>query len=137
MMGIRKFIKYYLSGFACFGLDFAVTWACFSVMGIDPYIAHGIGWSVATGCSFQSNRMWVFVDRGNGLRKFAAFITLALFAVVISTVLLHVLHRMAGLEFYLSKFAAMGVVSVMNYVLVSRFIFNSLGGRVDGAEDNR
>ncbi|MEC3882097.1 GtrA family protein [Parapedobacter sp. 10938] len=124
MIGIQKIIKYYLSGLACFSLDFAVTWMCYSILLVNPYIAHGIGWLLSTGCSFQLNRMWVFGDRDDARGKFTIFIALALLAVVISTVLLHVLHRIAGLDFYLAKFIAMGMVSVMNYVLVSRFIFD-------------
>jgi len=50
--------------------------------------------------------------------------------------LLHVLHNIVDLDFYLSKFAAMGTVSIVNYIVVSRFIFDTERGRVGQRRDN-
>ena len=122
---VVRIIKYYLSGLICFATDFLVTGIGISVLGLPPYLSHGIGWLVATGCNFQLNRMWVFGDQRNGRRKFTAFVALALFALVCSTSLLYLLNEIAGLNFYFAKLCAMLTVSVVNYMVVSRFIFTN------------
>ncbi|MEC3881959.1 GtrA family protein [Parapedobacter sp. 10938] len=118
-----QIIKYYLSGLICFATDFLVTGLGISMLGLPPYVSHGIGWLVATGCNFQLNRMWVFGDQGRVRWKFMAFVALALFSLVCSTALLYLLNQIVGLPFYFAKLCAMLTVSLMNYLVVSRFIF--------------
>ncbi|MFB2120741.1 GtrA family protein [Parapedobacter sp. 2B3] len=118
-----QIIKYYLSGLTCFGIDFLVTGLAISTLGLHPYVSHGTGWLVATTCNFQLNRMWVFGDRGKVQWKFTAFFALAFFALVSGTGLLYLLNQIAEFNFYFAKLCAMLTVSVVNYIVVSRFIF--------------
>lgn len=106
-------------------MDFVVTWFSITLIDLSPYLSHGIGWLVATGCSFQLNRMWVFEDRGKAQWKFTAFFALAFFALVSGTGLLYLLNQIAELNFYFAKLCAMLTVSVVNYMVVSRFIFTN------------
>lgn len=121
-----KFIKFGFVGAIGFVIDMTITWILKEKVGIDLYIANGIGFVVAITNNFYMNKYWTFRDRDKRSGyQLGVFFGVALLGLVWNTLLLKFFFTSVGLDFYISKILAILVVSIWNFTINKWITFKS------------
>jgi putative flippase GtrA len=111
-----KFIKFGLVGFSGLFVDFGLTYVCKEWIGIQKYVANGIGFMTAASSNYVLNRIWTFQSENpNVAFEYTEFIIISLIGLVINTFILWILVSRWNLNFYLSKVFAIAIVTIWNF----------------------
>ncbi|WP_028296791.1 GtrA family protein [Olivibacter sitiensis] len=112
-----KFIKFGLVGFSGLVVDFGITFLLKEKLKLPKYLSNAIGFIVATFSNYMLNRYWTFYMRGKeaAFIEFSKFFGIASLGLLFNTIILYLLHEKWGKNFYLSKFAAIMLVSLWNF----------------------
>lgn len=116
-------------GSACF--EFLVFNVAYR-LGAPAVGANAVSFVAVLFISFLGNRPWSFSGEHtySGRSQFAAYLTLALINVSITSGLIHLLVS-HGVRAWIAKLGCMGLVTTWNYLLLNRLIF----GRVPRDQD--
>lgn len=121
-----KFVKFGFVGAMGFVIDMAITWTLKEKVGIDLYVANGIGFVVAVTNNFYINKYWTFQDRDTRSGyQLGVFFAVALLGLVWNTLLLKFFFNSVGLSFYTSKIIAILIVSIWNFMVNKWITFRS------------
>jgi len=114
---IKKVIRFGLIGASGMVLDYGVTFLCKEFWLLDKYIANIFGFAVAATSNYFLNRMWVFSNEARShARQYTGFIGIALIGLALNSSIIWVLtDKIFFLNFYFSKFIAIGLVFIWNF----------------------
>ncbi len=133
MPELPPWMRFGLVGLVNSGIDFGLFVVLHNSVGLDPVIAHAIGFSCAAANSFVVNKLWTFEDRdwsrgaASGALKFFA---VAIGGLLIGAALIWLLTP--PLPAIISKALAIALTFLWNYQLSRRFVFNRGGGPREG-----
>ena len=120
-----KFLKFGVVGLSGVVVDFFVTWLCKEKLGINKYVANGIGFSLAVINNFLLNRYWTFEDHMQpATEQFLKFALIALVGLAINSFLLFVILRYIKINFYVTKLLVVGLVFFWNFFMNYLFTFH-------------
>ncbi|WP_257656630.1 GtrA family protein [Parapedobacter lycopersici] len=124
---INKFLKFGLVGLSGVVVDFGVTWGCKEKLHLHKYVANSLGFMVATVSNYLLNKFWTFhaVGRDAMFIEFSKFFGIALVGLLINNLILYVVHEKLGLNFYLAKVFAIGMVAIWNFMGNYIYTFSS------------
>jgi putative flippase GtrA len=113
---IRKFLKFGAVGFSGVFVDFGITWLVKEVWGCNQYLANSIGFISAVISNYILNRVWTFKSKDPRVaEQFVKFFGISLVGLAINNGIIYLLNEGLGLNFYLAKLIATGVVMVWNF----------------------
>ena len=113
-----KFLRFGIVGLSGVVVDFGITWLSKEKLRFHKYVANCIGFCTATVSNYWLNKYWTFHATGQQalLFEFSKFVGFALVGLLINTLVLFLLHGKLKLNFYLSKLAAIAIVSIWNFL---------------------
>lgn len=119
-----KFLKFCVVGSISFVVDFGSTWFFKEKIKINKFVANGIGYMIAVVVNYTLNRLWTFNSHDDDIAsQFLKFFTIALFALILNTVIVYVLNAKFRINFYISKLIAVFVVMFYNFGMNVYFTF--------------
>lgn len=113
---LRKFIKFGVVGFSGLFVDFGITWLLREKLKWQQYLSNAIGFMTAASSNYLLNRIWTFRSTNpNVAVEYTEFILISIVGLAINTLILWLLVSRFKLNFYLSKFLAIAVVTIWNF----------------------
>jgi putative flippase GtrA len=129
MEKMQKFIKFGITGGIGFILDFAFTYLFKEKIGVDQYLANGIGFSIAVLNNFYLNKFWTFADKRRKTgAQFGYFLLFSIIGLALNSFLLLLFTKYVHLNFYLSKVIAIAFVFIWNFSINNYITFKKLTG---------
>ena len=120
----KKFIKFGIVGFTGLFVDYGITYVSKEKLKIQKYIANAIGFCAAATTNYFLNRIWTFQSTDPEIFiEYSQFIFVSLIGLGINTLILWLIVSKFKLNFYLSKFFTIMVVTVWNFFANLYFTF--------------
>jgi putative flippase GtrA len=112
-----KFIKFGIVGFSGLFVDFGITYICKEWLKIQKYISNSIGFITAATSNYILNRVWTFESKDPNIAlEYTEFLAISLIGLGLNNLILWIIHSRFGMNFYLSKLFAIGVVTIWNFL---------------------
>jgi putative flippase GtrA len=122
---LGELIRYWLVAFACFVLDIGALVALHSLTPLPLALDTALAFSLAAVVGFVLSRRWVFrhaARSGRPQADFTRYVVAVVAGLVVTTVMVTGLARL-GLDYRLARLAASGLVAMLNFVVVKRWVF--------------
>ena len=121
---IFKLLKFTLVGFSGLIIDFGITFICKEKVFLNKYISNSIGFAFAALSNYIFNRIWTFSSNNPELLiEFSSFLLVSIIGFLINTSILWQIHNNLKVNFYLSKFGAIVVTTLWNFLANYYFTF--------------
>ena len=121
---IFKLLKFTLVGFSGLIIDFGITFICKEKIILNKYISNSFGFAVAASSNYIFNRIWTFGSNNPELLiEFSSFLLVSIIGLFINTSILWQIHNNLKVNFYLSKFGAIVVTTLWNFLANYYFTF--------------
>ena len=121
---IFKLLKFTLVGFSGLIIDFGITFICKEKVFLNKYISNSIGFAFAALSNYIFNRIWTFSSNNPELLiEFSSFLLVSIIGLFINTSILWQIHNNLKVNFYLSKFGAIVVTTLWNFLANYYFTF--------------
>ncbi|WP_197091635.1 GtrA family protein [Sphingobacterium endophyticum] len=123
---VFRAFKFALVGFFGMGIDFLFTWIFKEKLHINKFIANSIGFIIAVFNNYLLNRIWTFSSQNPQIfKQFISFLGISAIGLGLNTLFLYFFHEKLNLNFYLSKFLAIGMVFIWNFSANLIFTFKN------------
>ena len=122
---LGEVVRYSLAAFACFLLDIGALIALRTWTPLPLALDAALAFSLAAVLNFVLNRQWVFPRQGRAGRApadFARYLALVVAGLLVTTVVVPLLTGV-GLDYRVAKLSASGLVAIINFVIVPRWVF--------------
>ena len=114
---IIKLIKFIIVGCSGLIIDFLLTYVCKEKLLLDKYISNSIGFTTACISNYMLNRIWTFSSQNPNIStEFITFIFVSIVGLIINNSLLWLIHNKFNINFYLSKFGAIILTTIWNFL---------------------
>lgn len=122
---ILKFLKFGLVGFSGLLIDFGITYLVKEKIRWNKYVANSFGFTLASINNYLLNRIWTFqsLDPEIGW-QFSKFMLVAVVGLFINNLIIYFLNDRVKLNFYVSKFLAIVIVFLWNFLVNYFYTFN-------------
>lgn len=121
---IEQFLKFSAVGGSGVFVDFTVTYACKEWLRWNKYVANSLGFLCASTTNYLLNRFWTFHNENPDMMgQYLRFMGIAAIGLLINNVTIYLLLRRFGMNFYLSKIFATGIVVFWNFFMNYFFTF--------------
>lgn len=121
---IRQIIRYLITGFTAFGIEYSLYVLLFKVVGLNYITASVIVYALVFMFSFFVNRKWSFQSKGQINRQLILYFMLFLFNLVFANVfLLRFLTDILGIDPLISPFLKMACVVCWNFFVYKFIIY--------------
>jgi putative flippase GtrA len=101
----------------------AVAYLARSAAGIGPYQANLAGYAAAFSISYLGNFHWTFSLRGSHGRHLVRFAAVSLLGLGITTLIIHAVTTLGGLDYAFAMLAILAIVPPFNFVLSRTWAF--------------
>ncbi|WP_303414100.1 GtrA family protein [Pontibacter coccineus] len=119
-----KFLKFGLVGFTGLIIDFGVTFLAKERLRWNKYVANSLGFALASINNYILNRLWTFHSRDPEIGwQFSKFLLVAVAGLIINNLIIYLLTEKGKLNFYFSKFIAIVLVFIWNFLLNYLYTF--------------
>ena len=123
-MTLTRFVKFGLVGCTGIVIDFCITWFCKEELEWNKYLSSSFGFSFAVVNNYMLNRYFTFKQTGADITvQFLKFLTISLVGLALSNLLLILIYKNTGINFYLSKSMVIAIVFFWNYAANSLYTF--------------
>lgn len=106
-------------------VDFSFTWLFKDILHVNKFIANAVGFSAAVMSNYYINRIWTFQNKDRVAKQLAAFITVSIVGLLLNSGIVYFFNHLTGLNFYLSKCIAIGIVFFWNFGANYFFVFKT------------
>ena len=115
-MQLSRFVKFGLVGCTGIVMDFCITWLCKEELHWNKYLSNTLGFSFAVVNNYLLNRYFTFKQTGVVITlQFLKFLTISLIGLALSNLLLLLILKNTGINFYISKALVIAIVFFWNY----------------------
>ncbi|WP_242927941.1 GtrA family protein [Pontibacter vulgaris] len=119
-----KFLKFGLVGLSGLAIDFGLTYLAKEKLRWNKYVANSLGFIVACTSNYILNRTWTFQNYDTAVvQQYLKFVTVSVVGLGLSNLLVYLLHDRLGLNFYVAKLIAIGLVMLWNFSANYLFTF--------------
>ena len=120
-----KFIKYGFVGCSGIIVDFTMTFVFIEYLNLDIFVSNALGFLIAATSNFYINSIWTFRNiKADIFPQLIKFVCFSCIGVLFNYILVNAFMRYAGVNFYASKFFAIGLVFIWNFSMNYLFTFN-------------
>lgn len=120
----QTFIKFLFSGGSAAIVEYGV-FVGFQTAHLSVYIANIVSFCSGLIVSYILNRLWVFKSNNQPHKEFFTYVCLAMFNLLLTTILIGILTRSVGINPFVVKLVLMITIAVWNYLLFSKLIFKA------------
>ncbi len=125
-MEILKFLKFGLVGFSGLIIDFGVTWICKEKIGMNKYVANGLGFLFGVTNNYFLNKYFTFQNNDPNIgTQFISFLVIAIIGFGLNTVILYLLQKNTKINFYVCKGIVTFIVFFWNFGANNFYTFNN------------
>jgi len=111
-----RFLKFCIIGFSGMAIDFGTTGLLKEKIKLNKYIANSCGFTLAASSNYFWNRVWTFQSQNNHIgTEYFTFFTISLIGLGLNNLIVWILSDKWKLNFYLSKIAAIAMVTFWNF----------------------
>ncbi len=122
---LLKLLKYCVVGFSGMIIDFALTFFLKEKLRANKYLANSTGFIAAATSNFFLNKYWTFEDKAENISvEYVSFLAFGLAGLLINNCVIYFLTERYKNNFYLSKFVAIVLVTLWNFLMNYLFTFN-------------
>ncbi|MDR3245829.1 MAG: GtrA family protein [Prevotellaceae bacterium] len=121
---ILKFLKFCAVGFSGMVIDFVITWLLKEKLKANKYIANSCGFILAASSNYILNRIWTFKSKSEMTSEYFLFVGIAVIGLLLNNIIVYILSDKLKWNFYLSKFIAVGIVTIWNFGMNFIFTFH-------------
>lgn len=119
---ILKFLKFCVVGISGMVIDFGTTWLLKEKLNVNKYIANSCGFILAASSNYALNRIWTFESHSQRIAsEYFSFVGISVIGLALNNLIIYIFSDKLKWNFYLSKFFAIGVVTLWNFGM--NFIF--------------
>ncbi|WP_299703414.1 GtrA family protein [uncultured Pontibacter sp.] len=119
-----KLLKFGLVGFTGLIIDFSVTFIAKERLRWNKYVANSLGFMLASINNYTLNRLWTFHSTDPEIGwQFSKFLLIALAGLLLNNLVVYLLTEKAKFNFYISKFIAIVLVFIWNFLLNYLYTF--------------
>jgi putative flippase GtrA len=119
-----RFIKFSLVGFSGLIIDFGTTYFLKEKLKVQKYFANSTGFILAATSNYVLNRIWTFENSAPEIfEQYTKFVLIALIGLGINNLIIYFLNDRKGINFYVSKLAAIIIVVIWNFGANTTFTF--------------
>ena len=121
---IQQLIRYLVTGFTAFGIEYAMYVFLLKVIGLHYILASVIVYALVFWFSFIVNRIWSFKSKGNIGKQLLQYGLLFSFNLVVSNIfIMKLLTDIIGLDPLISPFIKMAFVVSWNFLIYKYIIY--------------
>ncbi len=121
---IQQLIRYLVTGFTAFGIEYAMYVFLLKVIGLHYILASVIVYALVFWFSFIVNRIWSFKSKGNISKQLLQYGLLFSFNLVVSNIfIMKLLTDIIGLDPLISPFIKMAFVVSWNFLIYKYIIY--------------
>lgn len=110
-----KFLKFGIVGVSGTAVDFGVTYSLKEWAKLNKYVANSIGFMVAVTTNYIFNRIFTFQSEGDITSQYIKFVLIGLIGMGLNNMLIFLLGKRFGMNFYIAKIVATLVVMLWNF----------------------
>ena len=121
----KQFLKFSIVGIVNTLITLLIIWTFVNVFSTTHYTANLVGYIAGVVNSFLLNKYWTFKDKSEWGILFVKFISVFAITYLIQLLALYLLINFSNIPPFLCQILAMGVYTVLNYLLNCKFTFNS------------
>lgn len=123
LITLMQFLKYVANGLICFGVEFSTLYWLTEYVKLWYIVSNSIAFIISNVLNFLINRFWAFQSRAKVTRQFAMAITLGLFNLLASNIIMYLLTDICHLYYLLSKVITIGIIASWNFILYKKVIY--------------
>jgi putative flippase GtrA len=122
---IKKLSMFGLVGLSGMIIDYGVTAFLKEIIEANKYLANTTGFTFAATSNYFINRVWTFKSNSpKPIKEYTGFIAIAVVGLLLNNAIIWILSDfLFTLNFYLSKFIAISIVFLWNFVMNNYFNF--------------
>jgi putative flippase GtrA len=121
-MNKKRILKFLTTGISAFLVEFSIFYILYYFGGFTIVLANILSFTSGLLISFYLNKSWVFTNNENYRSQLLKYILLALFNLVLSTLLISAINYLASPV--VSKLFTVSIIAVWNYFIYKHFIFS-------------
>lgn len=121
--GFQQLIRYLISGFAAFGLEYLVFFLLYNILLLRLVPSNTIAMLTGFITSFLLNRLWSFQSRGNAWWQLLKTGILFMVNLGLSNGMIYLLTEHGKMEALVSKILVMGMIVAWNFILYKKVIY--------------
>ena len=123
---VARFIKFSLVGFSGLIIDFCTTYLLKEKLHVQKYIANSTGFMMAATSNYILNRIWTFENSAPEIfEQYTKFVLISFIGLGINNLIIFLLNDRKGINFYVSKLAAIVIVVIWNFGANMIFTFTN------------
>ena len=120
----KQLIRYLITGFTAFGIEYALYVLLFKWVGIHYVVASVIVYAIVFWFSFIINRIWSFKSKGDIKKQFLQYGLLFCFNLIVSNIfLMQLFTDVMGINPLISPFLKMACVVCWNFLIYKFIIY--------------
>ena len=129
--GLYRLAKFCLVGFFGLGVNTGVLFLLHTVIGVPVLLAASIAYEVAVMSTYLCHDFWTFRRRSPSLSRFLKFNAVALGALALTVVTLHLLTDVAGIYYLVANLVGTGLGTLWNFSINVLWTWRSRSSQVD------
>lgn len=120
---LAQLLKYAVNGLICFGVEFYSLYLLTEYVKLWYIASNSLAFILSNILNFLINRFWTFRSTANAARQFTMAITLALFNLLASNIIMYLLTDIYRLYYLFSKIVAIAIIASWNFILYKKVIY--------------
>lgn len=119
----EQFKRYLVTGFLCFGIEYALFNTLYHLLGLGYIWANTVALGTVFWINFLMNRYWSFKSKKSLKVQLPLYAALFAFNIFATNTLLYLLSGKIGINPSISKLLVMGAVVSWNFILYKKVIY--------------
>lgn len=120
---IGQFIRYLVTGFSSFGLEYGIFFVMYYFMDIYEVIANSTSIFIAFWFNFLLNRFWSFKSKGDLGKQVVQYLMLFAFNMTFSNLFIYAFSEYTPISPLITKVMVMCFIVMWNFILYKKVIF--------------
>lgn len=118
-----QFIRYLITGFSTFTLEFLLFFSMYKLLSINELISNSVAITIIFWFNFLMNRFWSFKSKEKIIRQLMLYGILFVFNIGISNLFIYAALSIFYISPLISKILIMGIIVMWNFVLYKTVIY--------------
>lgn len=120
---LGQLIRYLITGFSSFILEYILFYSLFKLLGVNEFISNSIALAIVFWFNFLMNRYWSFKSKEKLSKQLILYGLLFAFNISISNIFIYGASIILGMSPLISKVLIMSLIVLWNFVLYKTVIY--------------
>ncbi len=120
---LGQFIRYLITGFSTFGIEYLIFYSMFVMMGVSELIANSVSIAIVFWFNYLVNRFWSFKSKEKITKQVMQYGVLFFVNIGVSNLFMYYASTLLGVSPLISKAIIMVFIVAWNFVLYKTVIY--------------